>query len=127
MKVKSEFFSRGYFKVGDGTSVRFWEDIWLGDIPLSLRYPSLYNIVQHKNVLVSTVLAQTPLNITFRRSLNDHKYNEWLHLCQRLIVVDLNTEPDKFGWKLTETGLFTVKSMYLDCMNGHARFLRKYL
>jgi hypothetical protein len=29
MRVKNDFFNRGSFKVGDGTSVRFWEDIWL--------------------------------------------------------------------------------------------------
>jgi hypothetical protein len=127
MKVKVDFFNRGYFKVGDGTSVRFWEDVWLGNVPLSQQYPSLYNIVQHKNVLVSTVLAQTPLNITFRRSLNEPKYIEWLHLCQRLMAININSEPDKFVWRLTDSGLFTVKSMYLDYMNGHTRFLRKYL
>ena len=93
----------------------------------SEQYPSLYNIVQHKNVLVSTVLANTPLNITFRRGLNDHKWLQWLHLCQRLISINLTTEPDSFMWKLTDSGLFTVKSMYLDLMNGHTRFLRKYL
>jgi hypothetical protein len=57
MKVKSDFFSRGYFKVGDGTLGSFGEDVWLGDVPLSQQYPSLYNIVQYKNVLVSIVLA----------------------------------------------------------------------
>jgi hypothetical protein len=45
MKVIEEFFSRGSFIVGNGDSVRFWEDIWLGDRPLSMQYPSLLNIV----------------------------------------------------------------------------------
>jgi hypothetical protein len=75
MRVKQDFFSKGFFKVGNGLTVRFWEDVWLGDMSLAQQYPSLYNIVQHKNVLVSTVLAQTPLNICFRRGLNDHKWN----------------------------------------------------
>jgi arsenate reductase-like glutaredoxin family protein len=30
MEVKEEFFKRGCFVVGNGTSVRFWEDRWLG-------------------------------------------------------------------------------------------------
>src|SRR3954464_11275943 len=89
MRVKQECFSGRYFKIGNGASVCFWEDVWLGDLPLAQQYPSLYNIVQHKNVLVSTVLANTPLNISFRRGLNDHKWLEWLHLCQRLISIDL--------------------------------------
>jgi hypothetical protein len=121
------FFKRGYFKVDDGTMVRFWEDAWMGDVPLSHQYPALYNIVQHKHVLVSTVLASAPLNITFRRGLNDNKWLQWLHLCQRLMTINLTTEPDKFIWKLTDSGLFSVKSFYMDLMNGHAIYLRKYL
>jgi hypothetical protein len=113
--------------VGNDTTVRFWEDFWLGDTPLALKYPSLYNIVQRKNVLVANVLGQTPLNIGFRRLLNDNKWNEWLHLCQRLMSVQLSDEPDKFIWNLTTNGVFTVKSMYEDLINGHTTFLRKYL
>jgi hypothetical protein len=64
-RVKDEFFHRGSIKIGDGTSVRFWKDIWFGDTPLALQYSSLFNIVQQKNVLVSTVFVQTPLNIIF--------------------------------------------------------------
>jgi hypothetical protein len=127
MRVKNDFFRRGFFKVGTGDSVRFWEDIWLGNTPLAQQYPSLYNIVQRKNIMVATVLAQTPLNITFRRSLNDYKWNQWLNLCQRLMGVELSNDSDKFVWKLNESGVFTIKSMYLNLMQGHTVFLRKYL
>ena len=68
----------------------------MGDMPLSYQYPALYNIVQHKNVLVSTVLATNPINISFRRGLNDNKWVQWLHLCQHLITINLTSEPDKF-------------------------------
>jgi hypothetical protein len=127
MHVKEDFFKRGFFRVGDGTSVRFWEDVWMGDTPLPHQYPALYNIVQHKNVLVSTVLATEPINISFRRGFNDSKWLQWLHLCQRLITINLTPEPDKFIWKLNDPGIFSVKSMYLDWMNEHIVYLRKYL
>jgi hypothetical protein len=127
MNVKNEFFKRGYFKIGDGTSVRFWEDVWMGDMPLSQQYPALYNIVQHKNVMVSIVFAIVPINISFRRGLNDQKWLQWLHLCQRLMTITLTFESDKFIWRLTDSGIFSVKSMYLDLMNGHTVYLRKYL
>jgi hypothetical protein len=41
--------------------------------------------------------------------------------------VHLTNETDKFIWNLTESGVYSVKSMYLDLMNGYTRFLRKYL
>jgi hypothetical protein len=76
MMVKDDFFSRGYFKVGDGSSVRFWEDVWLGDTPLAQQYPSLFNLAQRKNVLVADVLRHVPLNISFRRFLSRNRWNE---------------------------------------------------
>jgi hypothetical protein len=82
MRVKNDFFSRGSFKVENGTSVRFGDDIWLGNTPLGDQYPPLYNIVQRKNVLVADVLSHNPLNIEFWRVLNGNKWNDWLNLCQ---------------------------------------------
>jgi hypothetical protein len=127
MRVKEEFFSRGFFKIGDGLSTRFWEDVWLGDAPLAQQYPSLFNIAQRKNVLVADVLLHNPLNIAFRRNLHGHTWDRWIHLCTRLMAIRLNDDIDVFVWKLNSNGVFSVKSMYLDMMNGHTRFLRKYL
>jgi hypothetical protein len=127
MRVKELFFTYGCFQIGNGESVRFWEDVWLGDTSLSQQYPSLYNIVQRKQVLVADVLAQTPLNIAFRRVLAGNKWTQWLHLCQRLMMIHLNDSPDKFVWKLNDTGVYSVKSLYLELMNGHTKFLQKYL
>jgi hypothetical protein len=127
MRVKDDFFRNGHFELGNGSSVRFWEDKWLGNRPLAHLYPNLYNVVQRKNVLVADVLASVPLNILFRRSLTGIKWTEWLHLCNRLISVQLRTTPDKFKWNLTASSVFSVKSMYLEYMNGNPRYLRSYL
>jgi hypothetical protein len=123
MQVKEDFLSRGFFKVGNGTGTRFCQDIWLGKVSLAQQYPSLYNIVHHKNVIVAHVLAQTPLNISFRRLLNGNKWTSWLQLCRKLMTVNLNEESDCFVWNLTTNGLFTVKSMYEDIMSDHTLFL----
>ena len=45
----------------------------------------------------------------------------------RLMDITLTDTPDIFHWNLTPNGTFTVKSMYEDLMNGHTRFLQKYL
>jgi hypothetical protein len=127
MQVKDDFFAQDHFKLGDGSTFRFWEDVWLGDKTLAHQYPSLYYIVQHRNVLVADVLAQVPLNIQFRRVLHGNKWMDWLHLCGRFMYVTLGDQTDSFVWNLTTSGLFTVKSMYGDLMNDHTPFLRKYL
>jgi hypothetical protein len=45
----------------------------------------------------------------------------------RLMTITLTSESDKFIWRLTDSGIFSVKSMYLDLMNGHIVYLMKYL
>jgi hypothetical protein len=125
--VKEDFFSRGFFKIGNGQRTRFWEDVWLGELPLAQQYPSLYNLVLRKNVLVAEVLTGNPLNIGFRRTLLGNNWDMWLVLVQRLMMARLTDDPDNFVWKLTTSGLFTVKSMYADLMNGHMVFLSKYI
>jgi hypothetical protein len=69
MKVKDEFFDRGSFKGGNGEDTHFWEDTWLGNLPLPVQYPSLYNIVQCKQVSIASVMSHMPLNIGFRQAL----------------------------------------------------------
>jgi hypothetical protein len=46
LKMKEDFLSRGYFKVGNGLETRFWEDTWLGNKSLAHQFTSPYNIVQ---------------------------------------------------------------------------------
>jgi hypothetical protein len=41
--------------------------------------------------------------------------------------VNLSADPDKFIWNLTSSGVFSVKSMYVDYMNGNTTYLRKYI
>jgi hypothetical protein len=41
--------------------------------------------------------------------------------------VQLSNEKDKFVWSLTTSGLFTIKSMYLDLLDDGTKFLKKYI
>jgi hypothetical protein len=47
--------------------------------------------------------------------------------CERLMVVNPSEEPNRFVWKLSASGVFTVKSMYEVLMNEHSNFPTKYL
>ena len=127
MAIKDNFFTHGSFVLGNGHDTRFWEDIWLGDMPLAIQYPSLFNIARHKNVLVADVLLHRPLNIEFRRSLTGNRWTSWLNLVERLMRVSLTDSPDVFNWNSNPSGIFSVKSLYANYLNGHTPFLRKYL
>uniref|UniRef100_A0A453PGZ4 Reverse transcriptase zinc-binding domain-containing protein n=1 Tax=Aegilops tauschii subsp. strangulata TaxID=200361 RepID=A0A453PGZ4_AEGTS len=65
-----------------------------------------------------TIMQATPLNIQFRRVLVGNRWEAWLHLVRRLMEVQLQHQPDQLCWKLTRSGHFTVKSMYIDVINS---------
>ena len=100
---KRKFFSKEKFIVGNGQATRFWEDAWLGEVPLAATYPTLYSVVRHKNDLVADALDNSTVHIEFRRNLTGNKWVAWLHMLQKLITVTLTNEDDKFVWKLTST------------------------
>ena len=51
----------------------------------------------------------------------------WFHLVEKLMSVNLSDEPDTLRWKITQSGMFLVKSYYAELMNDNTRYLRKYL
>lgn len=40
-------------EVGAGKSVYFWTDTWIGNLPLKVRFPNLYDIVYDKTLTVA--------------------------------------------------------------------------
>jgi hypothetical protein len=63
----------------------------------------------------------------FQCSLGDNRWRLWLQLVQRLLQVHLNDEKDMFMWALTSSGIFSVKSVYLDLLDDDTKYLKKYI
>jgi hypothetical protein len=127
MHKKDEVLAKGSFEIKDGTNVRFWDDTWVGDKPLKVQYPNLYNIVRDPHANVSKIMATIPLNISFRRALVDNKLRDWLSLVAQISHVELTDDSDYFKWSLNReltddsdyfkwslnrSDLYTVRSLY---------------
>jgi hypothetical protein len=112
MKAKEDILRMGWFKLGDGTQIHFWEDKWLGNFALKDQYPNLFNIVQNKHVTLATVFRSTPLNVSFHRPLVDNNLLAWQHLVTRVMNIQLMTHRDTFVWPMNQHGKFIVRSMY---------------
>jgi hypothetical protein len=89
------------------------------------QYPLLYSIVQRKKFIVAQVFGLNPLNIAFQKSLTENRWVLWLHLLEKLINIIISEDEDKFICNLSQSGKFSVKSMSLDMINGHTRYLRE--
>ena len=96
MATKKHFFRFGVFNIKDGTEIRFWEDIWLGNTTLREQYPALYNIVRHKGDTIATVMQCSPPNVSFRRDLFGPRLASWNALLVRLELIQLTQGPDEF-------------------------------
>lgn len=66
---------------------------------------------------MATVLGSNPLTVQFRIALIGDKWTAWLHLVRRLMEITFTNEPDTFLWRSSSSGLFSVKSMYVDFIN----------
>jgi hypothetical protein len=71
-----ELFSKFIrFEVGDGTRIRFWQDVWCGDQPLKESFPVLFRIARNKEAWVSDHMQITNeeihWNVQFFREVQD--------------------------------------------------------
>ena len=121
MNVKTEFMRYGRFNLMDGTQIRFWEDTWLGNQPLGVRFPALFNIVRRKHDSVATVLSSIPLNVSFRRALVGNNLRSWNHIVSSLHDVKLQAGRDVFVWTLHSSGQFSVRSFYAALISNGVR------
>jgi hypothetical protein len=60
MATKNVFFRHGTFSINNGAQIRFWEDAWLDNAPLSEQYPTLYRIARRQGDTIATVMATSP-------------------------------------------------------------------
>jgi hypothetical protein len=112
MATKKFFFKFGTFSIKDGSQIRFWEDSWLENRPLSEQYPALYSIVRRESDTIVLVMATSPPSVTFRRDLYGQRIITWNSLLLRLESIQLSQGPDEFRWNLQSNGKFTVSSLY---------------
>ena len=91
MRVRDQFLNLGHFNLASGNHTRFWEDAWLNNHTLKDTYPNLYNIARKKHVSVANVFSSVPLNVSFRRSLDQNKLRDWHKLIASIAHINFTT------------------------------------
>jgi hypothetical protein len=82
-------------KIGDGSSVLFWTDVW-NDQRLCQKFPRLFSYANNKNVSVAQFLMHNQIEAQFHIPLSVQafqEYNELQQIIQHLQV--LEQERDK--------------------------------
>lgn len=103
------------FKIGDGSSILFWSDVWIGSNALRSIFPKLYQISTFRNGLVNEmgqwVNDQWRWNLVWRRKLLSYEEQQYHHLLSMLEPTIIRQgKDDKLIWPCNSDGSFSVKS-----------------
>uniref|UniRef100_A0A803QNN3 Reverse transcriptase zinc-binding domain-containing protein n=1 Tax=Cannabis sativa TaxID=3483 RepID=A0A803QNN3_CANSA len=123
-----EFLELVKFKVGNGATIRFWEDIWIGETTLRSRFPDLAVVSKAKNMSIKDLVAiegevgncVASWNFKFRRNLMEREMPNLIVLLQLLEHIRLlNISEDIRLWKPDPGGIFSCKSAFSWFTSNH--------
>ncbi|KAL4280566.1 hypothetical protein GQ457_03G000290 [Hibiscus cannabinus] len=102
-------------QVGDGQSISFWSDIWLGDTPLKIKFPRIFALSRNKMGMIAEFgKKEEPgwnWNFQLRRQLYDWEISQWedlMALLRSFRASNLNS--DWVCWAGSSDGKYSVSS-----------------
>jgi hypothetical protein len=111
------FWSHCRFDPGEGSRIRFWEDIWCGDRALKDAFPVLHSIANNKGASIADNMEHSngtiQWNIQFSRLFHDWEVEVVASFYKCLYDCNLRRGGvDKLRWLPSSKGLFEVKTFY---------------
>nr|GEV32532.1 RNA-directed DNA polymerase, eukaryota, reverse transcriptase zinc-binding domain protein [Tanacetum cinerariifolium] len=100
-------------KIGNGSSTRFWEDVWCGEQPLKTIFPRIYLLETNRLCLVKNHVPFLDANSFLRRQPRGGlEMNQFVDLHAKLENIVLTNQDDYWSWTLDPSG-FSVSSVWL--------------
>jgi hypothetical protein len=112
-KVKEHFRLGVRFLPGKDSSISFWKDVWIGEVPLCSRFPTLFAKSSDADLTMVQVYSEEGWRIFFRRALDQGDLQAWSELCSLVADIELDDVPTTISWRLAHSGKFSTKSLYL--------------
>ncbi|GJW49898.1 putative RNA-directed DNA polymerase, eukaryota, reverse transcriptase zinc-binding domain protein [Tanacetum coccineum] len=96
-------------KVGCGSLVRFWKDMWLGDDPLKLRHNRLFRLDCNEDCYIRDQIVNGVWSWNWSRQVLGGRNTEGLNLLLAEIGnVEVGSGEDSWQWGLHSDGSFSV-------------------
>ncbi|PWA52581.1 RNA-directed DNA polymerase, eukaryota [Artemisia annua] len=96
-------------KVNDGTGTKFWQDSWICDTPLAIKFPRLFRLEINQDCLVSEKWNGEWI-WSWSRPIRGGTIGSHLEELQNLVSnVHLGEATDEWQWNVLNQNLFTVK------------------
>jgi hypothetical protein len=69
LSLRDVFFKYCKVVVGNGCKTSFWKNSWIGDCPLAVKFPVLFDLALDKDISVNMVLSSNFEALSFRRRM----------------------------------------------------------
>uniref|UniRef100_A0A2N9GEX2 Reverse transcriptase domain-containing protein n=1 Tax=Fagus sylvatica TaxID=28930 RepID=A0A2N9GEX2_FAGSY len=105
------------FKVGDGSRIRLWDDVWCIDVPLKEAFPGLYCLACIKDATVADSILfrgeDAHWEVNFTWTVQDWEIGTISSFLELLYSTTIKrNEEDRMCWRPSLTKGFHVKSYY---------------
>lgn len=104
INIVKKIFKWGGSIVKNGKDTSFWEDVWIGEAPLRLIFPELYEHCRDKNCTVNYCWKGGEWKMESRRSFSPEELSQWENLLEMIRNVRISGEPDRVQWVLEKGG-----------------------
>lgn len=121
-----EIFKWGiYYKLGNGSNIKFWSDRWCGESSLQQSFLEVFDMSNCTNLAVRDCFVDT--NWNWNRILGDNIENfqglnpSVSEIKEKVSQFKVEHGPDIMLWRWSPTGQFTVRSTYVALSDGATR------
>ncbi|GKC56846.1 RNA-directed DNA polymerase, eukaryota, partial [Tanacetum coccineum] len=98
-------------RIGNGMNTSFWNDVWIGDVKLRLRFPRVFALETNKVCSVASKFQDSIVS-SFRRQVRGGAENSQFAQLQELVgPTILSNSADRWYWDLNGCGEFCVKDV----------------
>jgi hypothetical protein len=105
-KIKNLFRVGVRFHPGADSKLSFWNDLWIGEVTLRVRFPTLFQ--KSSDTSLDQAYFEEGWRIPFHRSLDQNDLQAWRDLCSVVEEIDLEGGPDQISWHLDSSGTFST-------------------
>ena len=100
------------WKVGNGKTIRFWEDHWFGNCSLAIQFWDLYVLAEQTNKCIVDLWDGRQLLISFRRKVSPRLMRMWLDLVAIAESISYSDDCDAIVWAFHGSSKFSVQAIY---------------
>lgn len=101
--------------IGNGSTIRFWKDCWLGSNTMNKTFPRLFNLAVDKDITVEQIKScwRNESSLLWRRNLRGWEIDSASNLGIIVSHINLSNSKDKVKWTVNNSD-FSVKDVYAN-------------